>query len=254
MNSFCEFITNPDWWSVIATFAAAFVAAMITWYLGKRQNKLQEQQLEIQAYQNELQEQQVKLQKQQNEIQQYQTKLQEQQTKQQEYEIYRRLYVIVGKINNKADLLLSRLYEYFSYPIDRAMYDNFLDFLFREINALDQEFHDCYTDFELKFTHNMRDAQYYRSMISDMRLLVQFIERLEEKKQMEYIEDTKSPHPGILARRGDESVLVEALVAKVTYEPYKDAVRTRLTYYLSGKDDVLKLNTLGKIRERCKID
>lgn len=254
MNSFCDFITDPAWWSVVVTFVAAIVAAVITYVLGKRQNKLQEQQLEIQACQNELQEQQVKLQKQQNEIQQYQTKLQEQQTKQQEYEIYRRLYVIVGKINNKADLLLSRLYEYFSYPIYKAMYDNFLDFLFREINALDQEFHDCYTDFELKFAHNMRDAQYYRSMISDMRLLVQFIERLEAKKQMEYIEDTKSPHPGILARRGDESVLVEALVAKVTYEPYKEAVRDCLTDYLNGKDDVLKLNTLEKIRERCKID
>ena len=27
MEKFCDFITNPNWWSVIATFVAAIVAA-----------------------------------------------------------------------------------------------------------------------------------------------------------------------------------------------------------------------------------
>ena len=70
MENFCEFITNPAWWSVIATFFAAIVAAWITYRLGKRQNKLQEQQI----------------------------KLQKQQVLQQEYEIYSQLYKFVKKI------------------------------------------------------------------------------------------------------------------------------------------------------------
>ena len=70
MEKFCDFITDPDWWSIAVTFFAAIVAAVITYVLGRRQNELQQQQL--------------KLQKQQNEIQKYQTKLQEQQIQHQE--------------------------------------------------------------------------------------------------------------------------------------------------------------------------
>ena len=66
LNKLVEFITNPAWWSVIATFVAAYVAARITSKFSKRQNELQEQQLKIQERQNELQEQQIKLQEQQN--------------------------------------------------------------------------------------------------------------------------------------------------------------------------------------------
>ena len=55
MEKFCDFITNPDWWSVVATIIAAIVAAVITYVLGRRQNELQQQQLKIQERQNDLQ-------------------------------------------------------------------------------------------------------------------------------------------------------------------------------------------------------
>ena len=55
MEKFCDFITNPDWWSVIATFVAAIVAAEITYVLGRRQNELQQQQLKLQEQQNDIQ-------------------------------------------------------------------------------------------------------------------------------------------------------------------------------------------------------
>ena len=71
MDKFCDFITNPDWWSVVATIIAAIVAACITSKFSKRQTELQEQQLKIQEHQNELQEQQIKLQEQQNKQQEY---------------------------------------------------------------------------------------------------------------------------------------------------------------------------------------
>ena len=85
MEKLIDFITNPDWWSVIATIMAAIVAAGITSKFSKRQTELQEQQLKIQERQNELQAQQVKLQERQNELQEQQIRLQEQQNKQQDF-------------------------------------------------------------------------------------------------------------------------------------------------------------------------
>lgn len=45
-----EFITNPAWWSVIATIVAAVVAASITWTLGKRQNNLHKANIKLALY------------------------------------------------------------------------------------------------------------------------------------------------------------------------------------------------------------
>ena len=215
MGKFINFITNPDWWGVI--LSAISTIAVIA-------------------------------------IAVVQIKLQKREVKQQEYEVYRALYEIVKKINNYADILPGRIYEYFSYPIDRMVYKDFWEFLLQEINALDRQLQERFTDFDLKFGHDMPDAQYYSSSVCDMRLLVQFLERLEDNKQMQYKEDKGKPHPGIIARRGDPTVLIEAIVEKVTYEPYKDAVRTHLSNYFLSKDFVTKQNTLGKIAQRCKID
>ena len=78
LKKFIEFITNPAWWSVIATILAATVAAWITYKLGRRQNELQQQQLKLQEQQNELQKQQIQ---------------------QQEYELYRRMYTQVFEMD-----------------------------------------------------------------------------------------------------------------------------------------------------------
>ena len=75
MEKFCNFITNPDWWSVvlsaISTIAVIVIAVV-----------------------------QIKLQRQQ-------TKLQEQQNKQQEYDLYRRIYSQIFRLDffNKTILL-----------------------------------------------------------------------------------------------------------------------------------------------------
>lgn len=222
LDGHVEAINSPDWWMIVLTI----INIVAFGFVARTQIFLQKQQ----------------------------TKLQERQAKQQEYEVYRSLYVLVEKINFQANVLLNRLYEYFSYPIHDLLPDRYLRHLLGEINTLDKELQDKLADFELKFEHNMQDAEWYRSMIADMRLLVQLIERLEDRKQMEYIEDTKCPHPGIKASQGDASSIIEALVAKVTHEPYKDFMRQRLETYWLGKEDLLQLKTLEKIRARCKIN
>lgn len=240
MERFCDFITNPAWWSVIATFVAAIVAACITSKFSKRQNELQEQQLKIKERQNELQEQQIKLQEQQN--------------KQQEYEVYRALYVIIKEINHKANVLPNRIYEYFSISSYNDIFPNgFWKYMYKDVNALSSELSDKLADFELKFGNNEVNADNYYQLVCDMRMLLQFAERMEEEKYMVYIQQ-QGNHPAVKAINGDYSALLDAFAERTVYKPYKNAVRDRFALFITARQYVLNQNILDKIKERCKID
>lgn len=237
MEMFCDFITNPAWWSVIATFVAAIVAACITSKFSKRQNELQEQQLKIQERQNELQEQQIKLQEQQN--------------KQQEYEVYRALYVIIKEINHKANVLPNRIYEYFSISSYNDIFPNgFWKYMYKDVNALSSELSDKLADFELKFGDSDVDANDYHQLVCDMRMLLQFTERMEVNKHMACIEQ-QGRHPACEAVRGNYTPLLDALAERTIYEPYKKAVRDEFERFINYRQHVLNQKILDKIKERC---
>ena len=237
---FIDYVADPDWWSIAVTFFAAVIAAWITWYLSKKQNKLQEQQLKIQERQNELQEQQVRLQKQQN--------------KQQEYEVYRALYVIIKDINRQAENLPTRIYEYFAIPTYNNIFPNgFWNYMYKEVNTLSSELSDKLADFELKFGDNDVDADGYHQLVCDMRMLLQFAERMEANKHMACIEQ-QGRHPASEAVRGNYSPLLDALVERTVYEPYKDAVRDEFERFINYRQLILNKKILDKIKERCKID
>ena len=240
LNKLVEFITNPAWWSVIATIMAAIVAAGITSKFSKRQNELQEQQLKIQERQNELQEQQIKLQERQN--------------KQQEYEVYRALYVIIKDINRQAENLPTRIYEYFAIPTYNNIFPNgFWKFMYKEVNALSSELSDRLADFELKFGDNEVDADDYYQLVCDMRMLLQFAERMEAYKYMACIEQQGS-HPAGEAVRGNYAPLLDALAERTVYEPYKDAVRDEFAGFINYRQHVLNKKILDKIKERCEVN
>ena len=240
LNKFIEFITNPAWWGVIATIIAAFVAAVITYVLGRRQNELQQQQLKLQQRQNELQEQQIKLQERQN--------------KQQEYEVYRALYVIIKDINRQADNLPTRIYEYFTIPTYNDIFPNgFWKFMYKEVNTLSRELDDKLADFELKFGKDEVDADGYHQLVCDMRMLLQFAERMEAYKYMACIEQ-QGRHPACEAIRGNYAPLLDALAERTIYEPYKDSVRGEFESFIKYRQHVLNKKILDKISERCKIE
>lgn len=237
LNKFIEFITNPAWWSVIATFVAAYVAACITSKFSKRQTELQEQQLKIQQRQNELQEQQIKLQEKQN--------------KQQEYEVYRALYVIIKDINRQADNLPTRIYEYFTIPTYNDIFPNgFWKFMYKAVNSLSSELNNKLADFELKFGDKDVDAEDYYQLVCDMRMLLQFAERMEAYKYMACIEQ-QGRHPAGEAVRGNYAPLLDALAERTIYEPYKDAVRDEFERFINYRQHVLNKKILDKIKERC---
>lgn len=180
MEKFCDFITNPDWWSVIATIFAAIAAAVITYVLGRRQNELQQQQLKIQERQNDLQEQQVKLQEQQNDIQKYQTKLQEQQVRAQEYEILKRLYILVSNANRLIDNFIEDL----DMSLWEPCYNSNKDALSNKITHIDnllKDLRDSYIDYELKLSKETFNKDGYLRILDLMsRLLQHTIKSLEK--------------------------------------------------------------------------
>jgi mannitol-specific phosphotransferase system IIBC component len=130
MEKFCDFITNPEWWSVIATIFAAIAAAVITFVLGRRQNDLQQQQLKLQERQNELQEQQIKLQEQQNELQKQQNSIQT-------HEMRKMIYNFMHDINGLAAIFLTEIKNFlieYQTEHNQAPLDDILD----EISILSQ--------------------------------------------------------------------------------------------------------------------
>lgn len=167
MEKFCNFITNPEWWSVIATIIAAIAAAWITYRLGKRQNELQEQQL--------------KLQEQQNKIQEYQTKLQEQQIQQQEYELYRKIYTYIVELDTFSKILLHKIVAILTNNEDNKLRLKQIDGIWQEYKKLFDEFTECTIDIELKQCGEVPDVKaYFDALQASNKVILMFKYFVEE--------------------------------------------------------------------------
>lgn len=154
LQELVEAVNRPDWWSVIATIIAAIVAAVITYVLGRRQNRLQEQQLKLQEQQNGLQEQQLKIQEHQNE-------LQEQQIRQQEYELYRRMYSQVFELDFFNKTMLQRIVAILVSNEDKNLRLKLIDDIWKEYEKRSEDFGECTLDMDLKQCGEGIDAKYY---------------------------------------------------------------------------------------------
>lgn len=158
-----EFITNPAWWSVIATFAAAIVAARITSKFGKRQNELQEQQLKIQERQNDLQEQQVKL--------------QEQQLRSEEYNVYRGIYELIFSIHKSVEGFVMKIYSIIAAGENVKVWT--WESIRQEISKLKTDIESKSIDIDLKFSEYDYLPEAYKLILSLMDGTVNRFERVE---------------------------------------------------------------------------
>ena len=233
MEKFCDFITNPAWWSVIATILAAIVAAVITYVLGRRQNELQQQQVELQRQQ---------------------TKLQEQQTKAQEYEVYKHLYSVVKEINRESEGLLNRFYQYFASSAYKDIFrmagnQGVIGWLYTRINELDNRLDSYAIDFELKLAGDTTDLHHYQTLVDDMRLMTQAMERFE-KLQIIVFREEEGVNASQGLPRGEKDDLITGICARVAVAKYKDAIRKDLENYLLVRKQVMERNTLDKIKQR----
>ena len=168
MEKFCDFITNPAWWSVIATFTAAIVAACITSKFSKRQNELQEQQLKIQERQNELQEQQIK---------------------QQEYEVYRRIYTQIFDLDLFNKALLLRIVAILTNNEDKNLRLKLIEDIWNEFEKHSDEFSEWTLDLDLKKCGEGKDAKYYYDASQASRKIIQMFKHFVANELLSFNTD-----------------------------------------------------------------
>ena len=215
-------LNSPDWWIIILTIAniGAFVFVAIT---------------------------QIKLQRQQ-------TKLQAEQNKSQEYEVYKQLYSVIKDINKESDKLINRFYLYFTSSVYREIYkrecDNgFIGWLYNRINELDDRFDNCAIDFEIKLAGDTTDLRHYQTLVNEMMLKTQAMERFE-KLQIIVFREEEGVNALMLTYRGEKDALINGICDRVAVEKYKDAIRKDLENYLLVRKQVMERNTLDKIKQR----
>ena len=254
MEKFCDFITNPAWWSVGATVLAAVVAAVITYVLGKRQNKLQEQQLKLQERQNALQEQQLKLQEQQNRQQEQQTKLQEQQIRQQEYAIYSQLYKLVRSSNVEINAFLENIHHSFwgrnYYRADKGFFKERKEYIDKLLNELEQNA----LDFEIKFSKDFFNISDYRTVLTQMSIILQLLNEFVEK-DMIYMEMGSSIRMSYPSDKENEAY-AQNIAEHIKDVKVRPLIYAHILSFAKARDKVRANGNdiLEKIRERCKVE
>lgn len=226
MDCFYKFITNPDWWSVIATFLAAIVAAWITYKFAKRQNELQEQQI----------------------------KLQEQQILQQEYEIYSKLYKLVKRADVEIEHFLGEIVESLGVIRSKRADNGFLklklDYIERICNDLEQNA----IDFEIKFTKDFFDLDGYRDILGFMAYNLKSLVMMVEEKKMHY------DIPGSITIDSVDASLEKGqayyIAQHIKDKQYEAIIGSNLLSFIERKNELRENNNdiLAKIRERCKVE
>ena len=238
MKGFIEFITDPAWWSVIATFVAAYVAARITSKFSKRQNELQEQQLKIQERQNELQEQQIK----QQEIQ---TKLMVQQAKVQEHDQYKELYLLIRAIHYKAKHAVSNLTSTLDWSISDEQCIETLKGRQKEVHELRNRLSEYEVDFELKTDMtNLQYANYYLILIDIEALIEQVVGGLEMGDIV---------RPKTISRNiNTDEEHIETLLSWTNYNA-RDDIKESANNIAQKINKISGYNVLQSLEKHCKL-
>ena len=227
--------------SVGATVLAAVAAAVITYVLGKRQNELQEQQLKIQERQNELQEEQ--------------TRLQKQQVRQQDYEVYRRMYALIREINCTAKSCLSTIYNFLSIPLFSIHDKDYLGKYVDENLELEKNLADTRVDFELRLSQNLPDIDKYAHLLASMHSVLQHINLLHIEHIAVVQEDEERERLVLFATNKYKiENVIDKISERIVDEGYRREVKDELIKLNKDIDEVLAMDTLGKIRERCKVE
>ena len=234
LEKLIEAVDSPDWWNVIATFVAAFVAAVITWIFGKRQEKLLQQQL--------------KLQEQQNDIQKYQTKLQEEQIQQQEYELYRRMYTQVFEMDFFNKTILLRIVAILVSNEDNKLRLKLIDDIWREYEKRSEEFTQCTLDMELKKCGEGIDAKYYFDALQASRKVIQLFKYFIENNLLSF-EPSLAYNPQIEDHNTPPEVFID-MILRIYKGRNPQLLRNQLLAYANIVEKSKQAQLLKVIKER----
>lgn len=217
LEKLVEAVNCPDWWSVIATFVAAIVAAIITYIFGKRQEKLQ----------------------------QLQTELLKRQTEAQDFDIYRKLYPIVYSANHRMEYFMGDMWSALWEPTYRFEGENFLSVRIKEIDRLINELSKNRIDFELKFSKEFFDLNGYIEVLSRMSIIGHYIEDAITNGDVILVKGVHSATPNI-----------QFDIAKHFTNPDMQSILLkRFNKYIEAKDNIhSSVDILDEIKKRCNID
>jgi hypothetical protein len=197
---------------------AAFLAAGITYILGKRQEKLQQQQLE----------------------------LQKRQTEAAEFELYKRLALIIKEIPFEAKFVMFDVNHYLVNRIN--MHPN--NIWRQRVNKcidLNQRLDDCTMDIELKFSKGFIDIDAYKWVLMSMS---QFSSKFESLLLENKVDTTNN-----LSIKIEKPYLdFVNLISQRVEETDRNEFAHLLLNFLNAKDGINEDETMSKIKNRSKID
>lgn len=209
-----KFITNPAWWSVIATFAAAFIAAAITFALGKRQNKLLQYQKAMQAY-----------------------------------IIYKPIYEILKAINNYKNSLLFKFARYVMDDPTLSYYDGYWQKQLVELQQLYTSLKDSSTDIELLLSNTHYDKKEYIDLLEFMRFLItEFLTLIDN----ENITKNKHLNKEYYLVWG-ENYLIECIISQIKCDN-APIFKNQLQSFVLKNDALRIDELLREIEKRCRMD
>lgn len=237
LQELVEAVSRPDWWAIGITAVNAVIVIVLTLWqlcLNKRQTQIQERQ-------NELQAQQVKLQEQQN--------------RQQDYEVYRRMYALIREINCTAKSCISTIYNFLSIPLFSIHDKDYLGKYVDDNLELEKNLADTRVDFELRLSQNLPDIDKYAHLLAAMHSVLQHINLLHIEHIAVVQEDEERKRLVLFATNKYKiENVIDKISERIVDEGYRREVKDELIKLNKDIDEVLAMDTLGKIRERCKVE
>lgn len=208
-----EALKTPDWWSVGITFFATAVAAVITYILGKRQNKIQEQQTKIQ-----------------------------------EYDTYRRIYKHLLQIESFTDTIFVKIAISLLYTNQKDKKIELIRDIQSEVNALGLSIEECSLDIELKFCDKTLEIKnYYHFIIQTRNILSLLLAYIEAG----YILNSNQPLEGI-NNTTPRGTLINKILNTCQDIYHLESLNTSLLKY-NNLIETLKTESLkNTIKERLK--
>lgn len=219
MEKLTDFLTNPEWWSVIATFTTAVVAAYVTHNIGKRQNELIKQQI-----------------------------------RQQEYDIYSQLYKLVKKADVEIDYYLSEITDSLGVVPWKKAKEGFLKNKLEYINQLRSELQQNALNFEIKFTKDFFDVDCYGDVLDIMIHNLKLLDKMVDEDKMIFEESSSQRIFNIdgSIEKGQAYYIAQHIKDKT----YENIIGSNLLYFIEQRDKLRSGsdNILERIRERCKVE
>ncbi|MGN0007628.1 MAG: hypothetical protein ACI35T_05985 [Alistipes sp.] len=195
--------------------------------LGKRQNKLQEQQLKLQEEQNKLQQRQIEA---------------------QEYEIYRNIFIQADNIEMFARTFIQHItLGFYNSPASNERI-NIIDDIIRECRDLNDGLIKCSFDIELKLGKNDQNVFLYSGVLQEIKQIVLHIRHLIEGNQTTFINSFfASLNIDLIT---DPKALIDNFIECCKYDDDKKELRTMLLGYLDVLDKIKTDNLKEIIQQR----